>query len=255
MGLSSKLKQALASREPTLGTWLSIGHTAVAEVVCQAGFDWVVVDMEHSATTSAQMLRLIQVIDLSGLPALVRVGANEPLPIKQAMDAGAAGVIVPMVNSAEDARRAVASVKYPTEGSRGVGLSRAQGWGFGFDEYVKALASDSVVIAQIEHIDAIRDLEAILAMPGIDGTLIGPYDLSGSLGFPGQFDRPEVRAALERYESVCHAAGKPLGAHSVQPDAGEARSHIERGYTFLAVGVDFLYLGRKCRDVLGELRA
>lgn len=170
------------------------------------------------------------------------------------MDAGAYGVIVPMVNSKADAESAVNAVKYPPAGMRGVGLARAQKYGFGFDEYKEWLQAHSLVIVQIEHIKAIENLEDILRTPGVDGTIIGPYDLSGSLGWPGEFERSEVKAALERYERVCNALGKPKGFHVVQPDPQKTKAYLSRGYLFIAVGLDTLYLGHKCSEVMGEIR-
>ncbi len=244
------LKQQLAKRELTIGSWLNFGYPPVAEVMAAAGFTWLVIDMEHSAVTIDQAQCLMQVIKGSGVVPLVRVGENNAYLIKQALDAGAHGVIVPMINSRAEAERAVQAVKYPPEGTRGVGLARAQGYGFEFEEYKKWLKNESVVIAQIEHIQAIDNLTEILTVPGIDGSIIGPYDLSGSLGFPGEFEKKSVKEALQRYETVCQELKKPLGIHSVAPDPEQAKQYIKKGYTFLAVGVDMLYLGQKCRDVL-----
>lgn len=254
MTLSAALAARIRDRVPTVGTWLTLGHTSVAEVLVQAGYDWVVIDTEHSAISTEQLLPLIQVTDLAGAPALVRVGANDPLLIKRAMDAGAAGVVVPMVNSAEEARAAVAAVKYPPHGTRGVGLARAQGYGHDFEAYRDAVAGDSIVVVQIEHIDAVDAIDEILAVPGVDATIIGPYDLSGSLGCPGEFDRPEVADALARYEAACDAAGKPRGVHSVAPDAEKARTYLERGYSLIALGVDFLFLSTLARSAREGLR-
>ncbi len=122
-----------------------------------------------------------------------------------------------------------------------------------FEEYKKWLAKESIVIAQIEHIDAIDNLEDILSVKGVDGTIIGPYDLSGSLGCPGKFTRKEVWRAIQRYEYVCGKMKKPMGYHVVQPDPQEVRRFIQKGYTFLATGVDFLYMGCKCREVMAKI--
>jgi 2-dehydro-3-deoxyglucarate aldolase len=247
------LKTKLRKRRITVGSWITIGHTVVAEIMAKNGFDWLAVDMEHSAITLSEAQQLIQVIDLSGVAPLVRVGENSPVLIKRAMDAGAYGVIVPMVNTAEDAERAVKAVKYPPLGARSVGLARAQGYGTEFDRYKKWVNKESIVIAQIEHIDAIENLNMILSTEGIDGSIIGPYDLSGSIGYPGEFDRREVRQAVKRYEDVCGRLRKPMGIHVVHPDPKDALGYMKKGYSFLAVGVDMLYLGNKCRDVLREV--
>lgn len=248
------LKEKLQKNELTVGSWLSLAHPAIAEMMAKIGFDWLTVDMEHSAITLPQAQSLVQVIGLSGCVPLVRVGENNSGLIKRVMDAGAHGVIVPMVNSRDDAEKAVSAVRYPPLGTRGVGLARAQGYGLSFEEYKTWLEKESLVIVQIEHIKAIENLEEILDVPGIDASIIGPYDLSGSLGFPGEFEREEVQRVLERYEAVCCRKSKPMGLHVVEPEPGKALSYIDKGYTFLAVGLDTLYLGRKCQDVLGKIR-
>ena len=247
------LKSSLQTNQFSLGSWVTLGHTAVAEIMCQAGFDWLTIDMEHSSITLHQAQELIRVIDLAGCTPLVRVGENDPTVIKRVMDAGAKGVIVPMVNSREEAEAAVAAVKYPPVGKRGVGLARAQRYGFGFEEYKQWAETESVVIVQIEHIQAIENLEAILSTPGVDGSIIGPYDLSGSLGWPGEFERSEVQQALVRYEETCLKMGKPMGSHVVQPDTERVKQLRQKGYAFIAVGLDTLYLGGSCREVVASL--
>ena len=159
-----KLKEKLKNNAPTLGSWITLGHPSIAEIMASSGFDWLTVDMEHSVITLDIAQQLIQIIETSGVVPLVRVGENSPNLIKRVMDAGAYGVIVPMVNSKKDALLAVNSVKYPPVGIRGVGLARAQGYGFNFKEYKKWLEKDSIVIVQIEHIEAINNLEDILSL-------------------------------------------------------------------------------------------
>jgi len=249
----NSLKEKLRKRDLTIGSWITLGHSSVAELMAGRGFDWLVVDMEHSVITLEQAQQLIQVISLKGVSPLVRVGKNDACIIKRVMDAGACGVIVPMVNCRQDALRAVSSVKYPPEGSRGVGLARAQGYGLGFKEYKNWLSKNSIVIAQIEHIDAIKNLDEILEVEGLDATIIGPYDLSGSLGRPGEFNHPQVKRAIREYEEISRKHKKPTGFHVVQPDAKLALEFIKKGYSFLAVGIDTLYLGQKCNEVLGKL--
>ncbi|MFH2011565.1 MAG: aldolase/citrate lyase family protein [Pseudomonadota bacterium] len=248
------LNKKIMNRELTVGSWITLAHPAIAEIMVQAGFDWLTVDMEHSATTISQAQEMIRAIELSGVSPFVRVGENNANLIKRVMDAGAHGVIVPMVNTKADAEAAVAAVKYPPVGKRGVGLARAQKYGFGFEEYKKWVAENSIVIVQIEHISAIENLEAILSTPGVDGSIIGPYDLSGSLGWPGEFERPEVKEALKRYETICDALKKPKGFHIVQPDPEKTKVYIGKGYSFLAVGLDTLYLGCKCRETLDSIK-
>ena len=247
------LKKELQKNVLTHGSWITIGHQSIAEIMAKAGFDWLVIDMEHSVIDLPQAQNLLLAIEASGCVPLVRVGNNDAYLIKRVMDAGAHGVIVPMVNSREDAEAAVSAVKYPPLGTRGVGLARAQGYGYKFDEYKKWVENESVVIVQIEHIRAIENLEEILNVPGVDGSIIGPYDLSGSMGWPGEFDRAEVKTALKRYEDICRKMEKPMGIHVVQPDSVKVSEYLKKGYTFIAAGVDMLYLGDKCREIMKGL--
>ncbi|MCF8072930.1 MAG: 2-dehydro-3-deoxyglucarate aldolase [Desulfarculaceae bacterium] len=251
---ATSLKQKLASGQLTLGSWITLGHPAIAEIMARAGFDWLTVDLEHSTITLDQAGQLIRVCDLCGAPPLVRLSANDPVQIKRVMDAGAHGIIVPMVNSAQEAADAVAALRYPPDGTRGVGLARAQGYGVSFEDYRAWLAEEALVIAQIEHIRAVENLEAILAVDGVDGFIVGPYDLSGSLGRPGDFEHPDMLAAMERITQVVRRGGKPGGLHVVEPDPEELQRRADQGYRFLAYSVDIRMLDVACRQGLRELR-
>ena len=248
------LKEKLKAGTLTIGSWITIGHTVVAEIMARAGYDWLTVDMEHSAITLDTTQDLIRVIELCGVPPLVRVGSNDANVIKRVMDAGAHGVIVPMVNSKEDAQRAVRAVKYPPSGVRGVGLARAQNYGWGFDAYKAWNEHNSVVIVQVEHIRAVENLEAILGVEGVDGFIIGPYDLSGSLGVPGQFEHPDVEAALEEVRRVTQAKDAVAGFHVIPPSADALREKIAQGYKFLAYSLDILFLGEHSRSYKAALK-
>jgi len=251
----ASFKERLKSNELVLGSWITIGHPIVAEIMVKTGFDWLTIDTEHSAITLDQAQQLIRVIELSGVVPLVRVGENNPYLIKRVMDAGAYGVIVPMVNSKEDAIRAVQAVKYPPWGTRGVGLARAQGYGFEFERYKDWVVKDSVVVVQIEHIDAVDNLEQILKVEGVDASIIGPYDLSASLGYPGEFQRGEVKKALKIYEDICDKLDKPKGIHVVKPCYREVAKYIEKGYKSIAFSTDSLFLGGGIRRSLEKLTA
>jgi len=245
----STLKDKLRQHELTIGSWLTIGNTSVAEIMARSGFDWLTVDMEHSAIAIEMAQELIRVVELAGVTPLVRVSCNEPTIIKRVMDAGSHGVIVPMVNSRADAERAVGSVKYAPLGFRGVGLARAQGYGADFERYKEWNQKNSIVIVQIEHIDAVKQLEGILQVEGVDGYLVGPYDLSASLGFPGQFDHPAVLEALRQIEKVAADIGALSGFHVIDPDLEPLQDKVSQGYRFLAHSLDILYLGNACRGM------
>lgn len=236
----------------TLGSWITIGHPSIAEVMADAGFDWLCIDLEHSVTDYAEAQQLIMAIQGRGLKAFVRVGENNTRIIKRILDAGADGIIVPSVNSAAEARKAVQALKYPPVGSRGVGLARAQGYGFGFEKYKSEKANEIKLIVQIEHYKAIEELEMILEVEGVDGTFIGPYDLSGSMGKPGNWDDPDVVAVLNRYETITRKYDKLIGFHVVPPDFSLVMEKVHKGYNFIAFSFDANFLGQMIREQLKQ---
>ncbi|GIV34005.1 MAG: 2,4-dihydroxyhept-2-ene-1,7-dioic acid aldolase [Chitinophagales bacterium] len=249
------LKHTLKQNKLTIGSWITIGHPSVAEILCSAGFDWLTIDLEHSPIDLETAQTLIALIQGKGLKALVRVGKNEEVIIKRVMDAGADGVIVPMINSRQDAEQAVSFTKYPPAGKRGVGLARAQRYGTGFDAYKRWLEEEAIVIAQIEHVQAVDNIEEIIAVPGIDGTIIGPYDLSGSLGIAGQLDHPLLQEKVKAVEAACKKQNFPLGYHVIQSDHKKMLEKIREGYTFLAFSLDFFFLGDKAREEMRMIRS
>ena len=159
-----------------------------------------------------------------------------------------------VVKSAEEAQRAVEAVKYPTKGTRGIGLARAQGYGTSFKEYLEWQESQSVVIVQIEHIEAVNNIEAILSVDGVDGFIIGPYDLSGSMGIPGQFDHPDLLSAMSKVHSAANKLQKPGGIHIVEPDTEQLQLKIEEGQRFIAYSVDTRMLDCACREGISIIK-
>lgn len=252
--LNNTLRNRIKAGELTLGSWITIGHPNVAEILSNAGFDWLVIDIEHNPIDISMVQTLITTIQSKGVAALVRVSKNEEVVIKHVLDAGADGIIVPMICSKEDAIQAVDYAKYPPIGKRGVGLARAQQYGTGFESYKKWVAEDLVVIAQIEHIDGINNLEEIISVDGIDGSIIGPYDLSGSMGMPGEFEKPVVKEALKRYIDICQKHGFPMGFHVVNTDPAKIQEKIDEGYRFIAYGTDFLFMGDLARDGIKTIK-
>ncbi|MBA7542988.1 4-hydroxy-2-oxovalerate aldolase [subsurface metagenome] len=251
--MSKGLKKRLNKKELTIGSWIQIGSPVVAEIMAQAGFDWLVVDMEHSAISIGDAQSLIQIIDLAGCVPLVRLSSNDPVLIKRVMDAGSHGIIVPNVNSVDDAVAAVEAIRYPPDGKRGVGLWRAQGYGFDFERYKNWQKENSIVIVQIEHIDGVNDLEAILSTERVDGFIIGPYDLSASLGIPGEFEHADFKNAIEKVNRVSKEINTLMGTHVVMPDVAAVKEKIKEGYRFIAFGIDTVFLGQSCRNGLEKI--
>jgi 2-keto-3-deoxy-L-rhamnonate aldolase RhmA len=238
----------------SIGSWITINNSSIAEIMADAGFDWLCVDLEHTIIDYSEAQQLILTIQSKGLKAFVRVGENNSRIIKRVLDAGADGIIVPSVNSAIEAKKAVDAIKYPPEGKRGVGLSRAQAYGFGFEYYRDVKAKEIKLIVQIEHIDAIKELDAIIQTEGVDGTFIGPYDLSGSFGKPGQWDEPEVIEVIKFYEETAKKYNKLIGFHVVTPDYSLVLEKLEKGYNFIAFGFDAMFLGTMLRNQLKEIK-
>ncbi len=247
------LKLKLKNKENSIGSWITIPHQAVIDILAEAGFEWLCIDLEHTAIDYNELQILIGFIQARGMAALVRVSKNEEVVIKRALDAGADGIIVPMVCTAEEAKKAVEFAKYPPIGKRGVGLNRAQRYGFGFEEYQDWVKNHLVVIAQIEHIDGVNNLNEIIEVEGIDGIIIGPYDLSGSLGIPGKYDEPIVKQALEKVEKICKEKKVSLGFHVIEPNIELVKSRMGMGYNFIAFSTDFFFMGRKASEELNKL--
>lgn len=237
----NKVKQAFAAGRPCIGSWIQTGNPVAAEILAAAGFDWIGIDCEHSSITVDGMSDLMRAIGDRAVP-LVRVQTNAPLDIRRALDMGAGGVIVPMIQSGAEARAAVAAAKYPPDGVRGFGYCRANEWGERFDDYAASANRDTAVIAMIETAAGVEHAEEIVSADGVDGVFIGPYDLSGSLGVTGQVGHPSVVAACERVAAVCRRYGKVAGQHIVRPDRAQVDRALQSGFGLLALGADIVFL-------------
>jgi 2-dehydro-3-deoxyglucarate aldolase len=244
-------RSRLAGGEKLIGTMLTLANPSVAEILADVGFDWLFVDGEHGPLDVPEVLAILQAVG-DKIPCLVRVPEAAEAPIKRMLDLGATGIIVPQVNTAEQAANVVKWARYSPAGSRGVGLARAHGYGRKFRDYVDAANEQTVIVVQAEHIQAVDNLEAIVNVPGVDAVLMGPYDLSASLGKMGQLDDPIVVAAMDRITSVCQAAKMPLGYFGVTASA--VQPFIDKGYTLITAGVDTLLLGHAAGQMLKQLR-
>jgi len=253
--LKTSVKEKIKNGKLTIGSWISLAHPAIAEIMADIGFDWLVIDLEHSVISLREAEELIRIINLRGVTPLVRLTSNDSNLIKRVMDAGAFGIVVPMVNNREDAIQALSSMKYPPSGIRGVGLARAQGYGTKFKEYLDFSKKETILIVQIEHIDAVDNLEEILQVEGVDGYIVGPYDLSCSLGEPGRFDSRSFLKAIARIEKVAKKLGVYGGTHIVEPDEFELKKRIMDGQKFIAYSVDFRVLDSTFRSGLRSVES
>src|SRR5579885_589684 len=251
MRMDRTFRQRQGAGERLIGTLVTLPSPEIAEVLAAAGCDWLFIDAEHGAFEPAQAQPLLQAVG-DRCPCLIRVPAGGEVAIKKALDTGAAGVIVPQVNTAEQAARGIAWSKFPPQGTRGVGIARAHGYGHGFADYVARANEETAVVLQIEHIDGVRNVRDIARVPGIDALFIGPYDLSASMGRTGQVDDPEVHKAIATVRDAALAAGLKLGVFGV--GAGAAKPHLAQGFTLIAAGCDTIFLGNGARQTLAALR-
>lgn len=251
---SINLKTKIKNNTLTLGSWITLYHPAIAEIMSKSGFDWLAIDLEHSVISISEAEDLIRVISLSGITPLVRLTSNDRHQIKRVMDAGSHGVIVPMVNTAEEAKKAVEAVHYPPEGRRGVGLARAQGYGTNLESYMKWLKDESIIIVQIEDIRAVDNLEEIFSVTNIDGYIIGPYDLSASMGIPGEFDNPKFIDVVNKIKSTASQCKVCCGIHIIEPKPEELEKRIDDGYRFLAYSLDIRMLDVSCKNGIQHIK-
>ena len=231
-----------------------IGHPSVAEILAGEGcFDWLAVDMEHTSTTIRMFHELSLAVKGTGVDLLARLPGHDPQITKLVLDSGGEGLIVPAVNTAKQAREAVAMAKFPPQGHRGASLCRATDFGRNFSLYYRDHNDNVLVVCMLEHIDAVNNVDEILAVPGIDATFIGPYDLSSSMGLPGQITHPEVLEAQQTLLEACNRHGVPAGIHVVPVDGDEVKRRINEGFRFIACGIDTEFLLFAARQMFQEI--
>ncbi len=245
-GLRARLRQG----DLLVGTMITLPSPEVAEIMAAVGFDWLFLDGEHGVFEARDLQAALQ--GAGATPCLVRVPLAAEVPIKKALDIGAAGIIAPQVNSVARAEHVVRMAKYAPAGTRGVGVGRAHGYGLGMREYLATANERVAVVIQAEHIAAVEQIEAIVGVEGVDAVLVGPYDLSASVGRMGQLDHPDVTQAIDQVTNVCRQAGMRLGIFGVSAEA--VKPYIDRGYTLIVAGVDTLLLAQAARGLLGQLK-
>lgn len=255
MTTNNPVRKALVERKITIGTWVQIGHPAVSEVLCNTKYDWIAADGEHTDITIESFSNVMRGMYGRGPVPMIRVRENDTLVIRQALDMGAMGVIVPLVSTAEEAKRAVSAAKYPPQGERGFCFSRMNDYGEKFGEYLQEANDDIAVVVMIESKEAIDNIDKILAVDGVDGVFIGPYDLSGSYGIPGQTSHRLVNEGCRKVLDACKRAGKSAGLHVVLPTEEGIKKAISDGFTFIAVGVDTVFLNEASKKAFAIARS
>lgn len=233
-----------------IGTILTLASPEVTEIISLSGFDWVLIDMEHSTLSLESVQNALQILG-DKIIKIVRVPGNDDIWIKRVLDTGCDGILVPMIKNSEEVRKAVSSSKYPTIGQRSVGVTRAHKFGAVFKEYVTRANDDLIIMIQIEHIEGVKNIDSILAVPGIDSIFIGPYDLSSSMGLMGQVDHPEVRAAIDLVKRKCKVAGLPYGIFGISPESLE--NELKDECSFPLCGIDASIFSGAYKELVGKL--
>lgn len=247
------IRRKLAEGKATVGSWLQFPSPDVAEMMAKAGYDWVAVDMEHGSFGADGLPDIFRAIECGGAVPFARLPEASKVWIKIALEAGAQGLIFPMIESREQLDRAIDLATYPGQdfwrddglpapAYRGVGFCRANGFGQNFSEYRKDISPNIFLVAQIEHIKAVENLDEILDHRRLDAIMVGPYDLSGSMGLTGKFDNPHFQEIMEKIGRICEKHGSRMGLHIVDPDPAALQSEIDKGCKFIAYGIDSVFL-------------
>jgi 2-keto-3-deoxy-L-rhamnonate aldolase RhmA len=247
----NRLRQGLAAGRVCLGATIISGSPVVAELLSRVGFDWLWLEMEHTTVSEDGVLAMLQATNGAETSTVVRVPWNDKTMIKRAVDAGPDGILVPQVSTRAEAEAAVRAMKYPPVGERGAGLARAQAYGLAMGEYYASANTDILTLLMIEHIDGVRNIAEILAVPGVDTVMIGALDLSGSMGLLGQTEHPSVEEAIQKVLAACKAAGKPCGIVALDQD--HANRRIAEGFTNIIVAIDVLMLIGASKATLGSI--
>ena len=231
------IRDRVLSGEVLAGTWCNLGSSISAEIIAQAGFDWMLMDLEHGFGDYETLVHQLQAVTGTQTPPLVRIAWNEVPRFKRVLDLGPAGIMVPCVNTAEEARQAVASMRYPPAGIRGVAkLNRGNAFGRDFEDYFATVNDALLTVIQIETPMALENVEELAAVDGVDVLFVGPHDLTANLGILQQYDHPKFRDALTRVATACRNTGKAAGIHLMGP--GQIEEMVAAGFTFIATGSD-----------------
>ncbi len=244
-------KQKLKAGELVFGGWITLPCPAAAEVMALAGFDFLVIDTEHGAINIESVQAILQAMGGTDVAPIVRLAGSQRMFANKILDTGPLGIIVPMVSSREDAEATVSAALYPPEGTRGIGLGRAEGYELERREDYLKVANDLMLVAvQVEHRDGVERIDEIVSVPGIDLVFLGPADLAGSMGYRTQPGHPDVAKAIDRVAQAARRAKIPVGIPVSGPE--DLARRVTQGFQFFHIGVDTVYLGGACRRGLQE---
>ena len=232
------IKKLLKNNELSIGSWITIPDPIIVEMMCKSKFDWLAIDLEHSAISMESVQDIIRIITLHDIFPFVRLTSNDVNQIKRVMDAGALGIIVPMVKTIEDIKVASDGMYYPDKGKRSVGLARAQAYGRDLQGYIKDLKKFGTLIVQIEHIEAVNNIDEIFSNKNIDGFFIGPNDLSASMGIPGDLKNTKLKKAITHIRDQADKYNIPGGHHIIEPNINELVKAKKDCFKFIAYSLD-----------------
>jgi 2-dehydro-3-deoxyglucarate aldolase/4-hydroxy-2-oxoheptanedioate aldolase len=249
--LNEAFLHRLRNNDLLLGTIVTLPSPEMAELLSQAGFDWLFIDMEHTSLGVKDVQRILQAVGKE-FPCLVRVPTMDEAWIKKVLESGPAGIIIPHVNTPEEVEKILRWSKYPPEGTRSIGISRAQDYGLNLQEYMEKANEMIAVVPQVEHIEAVKNLESFVKIPGLSAIFVGPYDLSGSVGKLGKVKDPEVHGMIQNVQTICSKTGIVTGIFGV--DAEEVNPYIKIGYSLVAVGMDTSHVSKSVQQTLHALR-
>lgn len=250
-------KTPLTREYHAFGAWTSLGHSSIAEIFAASRVDFVAIDLEHSTISLEQSLQIMAAAQAGGAACFPRIASHNGEMIKRLLDSGADGIIVPMVNTPEEVRQIIDWFKYPPIGRRSYGIARGQNYGFDFSTYAADWNARASIVIQIESIDAVNRIDELLKFTDISGVMIGPYDMSGSLGIPGQIHDPRVTEACNRVVDACRRHGKACATQIVDITDDAVRQAFDAGFTFIVLSSDVFILwkwGEQVRKVTGSFR-
>lgn len=242
----------MGNNDVELGIWVTIGDPTIVEVLSQTGLDWICIDIEHTTINLIQVKSLVTTIQANSIEAYVRIGSHDKVEIKRVLDIGPDGIIVPNVRNNSELLEIIGAAYYPPLGSRGVGLYRAQNYGIedGFEKYRESHQKNLKLVIQVEHFEAIDNLTEMINNEQVYATLIGPFDLSGSLGVPGNFNDKSVQECLTKYEKILRESSVKLGYHIIRPDETNILEKVSQGYNFIGLGLDTLILADSVKKLV-----
>ncbi|MCK9479633.1 MAG: aldolase/citrate lyase family protein [Firmicutes bacterium] len=248
------MRKDILNHEIKVGGWIQIGSPVSGEILAKAGFDWIAIDLEHTEIELKDFTNIMRGISRYNVFPMARVCKNSTISIRKCLDCGAKGIIVPLINTKAEAESAVRACKFPPDGVRGFAFARANEWGVGFDEYAKTANDEIVVMIMIETKEAVENIEEIVSVEGVDGVFIGHYDLSGSYGVPGETEHTYITEAKDKVLRACKKYNKVIGQHIVLPTEENVKIAVESGYTFLALGIDTVFISAGAKTALNMVK-